>query len=1124
MKHEFYYDLDSKGVFLYLNQINKGFLKKKKVLIEFPNWKNFNDMRMHEALGFLRNIEQNEDGNVKVLNDGSGLFISHYIISKLSSFQTEILGLPPTFPYNFKIQTQDSMQSKNFKIYWDLKHRGSSVNIDERIGSIIKIGSKYFRLSDPYFKIAEHLDNFENIDKNNYEKVLEFVSELKNNILPKELSESIQLDNQIQNIELKHAHGFSVQVTGDMNQLNFNTILFGKDIKNKVDEDGNLIEEDEQLLSEHQARQFAGNFKKNDDVSKTYLLGTNQYVYLEPNLRKVLKVVNKISKSDKETRKKFLKNPKSVIREVLDDEIKTDNSELAEIKLKELENIFIETSQFSDRVLGLGIWEKKELGYLQRQPQEWFDDNFCFLSDGQIIIVPKDKVEECLKVIEKALDEGKTKITFLGQTFEITKILLDELKQRVKEKPSKKSGDPSEGKGEGPKQKNLFAVLTKENFEEVEYFPQLKKRKIKINDTYPKLLNEKIKLHKHQKEGVEWLSNAYNKGLSGVLMADDMGLGKTLQALSFLSILKKSNIKSEGPFLIVAPVGLLKNWEEEHNKHLEEPGLGKLMRVYGLNLRDLKEFKGKDIDLGMAVLNINKIKKADWVLTTYETLRDYQASFAQVKFSCAIFDEMQKVKNPKSHITTGATAVNSDFIIGLTGTPVENTMSDLWQIMDIVMPGYLGELKAFVHLYKDNDYEQLKKLALKLTKPKIIGIPLILRRLKKNMMKDALPNKKIIEISETTELMPELQEKHYQDIVQQKNLGNFSGLKALQNMRQSSLVPYEPSQASVYGFEKYINSSARMKVLFRELDKIFKKKKSFNFLERRDLQPIVASMIQDKYNLENQPLIINGEISGDARQKRVNIFQNSNENNFNAMIISPKAGGVGITLTAANNVIHLERWWNPADEDQCTDRAYRIGQKKDVSVYIPIARSKTSGDMSFDLILHKLLTEKRQMAEGVFMPTSIGGDGSGFSGAFEEAKGEKINLDDIDVMEGVPFEDFLFQRVNSIKDLLCTKTQRSYDYGADLVIKSERNNRIAIIQCKHRSSKVVKIQEKVISDELLKAKNSYSYENPILILVSNVLEVTSGCKKAAEKFGVKLLLRNKLENFDNEIQKIIFGN
>ena len=176
---------------------------------------------------------------------------------------------------------------------------------------------------------------------------------------------------------------------------------------------------------------------KKETVTKTYLLESNKYVYLEPNLRKVLTAVNKISKSDIETRKRFLKNPKSIIREILKEEINSDSDELTEFKLKELENIFIETSQFSDRVLGLGIWEKKELGYLKRQPQEWFDDNFCFLSDGQIIIVPKEKVEECLKIIEKALDEGKKKVTFLGQTFEITKELLDELKQRVNEKPEK---------------------------------------------------------------------------------------------------------------------------------------------------------------------------------------------------------------------------------------------------------------------------------------------------------------------------------------------------------------------------------------------------------------------------------------------------------------------------------------------------------------------------------------------------------------------------------------------------------------------------------------------------------------------------------------------------------------
>ena len=361
MKHEFYYTLDDDGVGLYLKEVRKQFFKKKIIKIDFPNWKNFKDASMHEALGFLKDIEQNKDGKVKILDNGDGLFISHEVISTLSSFQAKILGLPPTIPYNFKIETQDSMQSKNFKIYWDLKQQGRSIDYDERIGSIIKVGNEDFRLADPYYKIVEHLDNFENIDKDEYKNVLEFISELKNNILPDELSETIQLDNQIKNIELKHAHGFSVQITGDMNQLNFNTILFGKAIKNKVDDDGNLVEEDEQLLSENHARKFAGDFKKNETVTKTYLLESNKYVYLEPNLRKVLTAVNKISKSDIETRKRFLKNPKSIIREILKEEINSDSDELTEFKLKELENIFIETSQFSDRVLGLGIWEKKRV-------------------------------------------------------------------------------------------------------------------------------------------------------------------------------------------------------------------------------------------------------------------------------------------------------------------------------------------------------------------------------------------------------------------------------------------------------------------------------------------------------------------------------------------------------------------------------------------------------------------------------------------------------------------------------------------------------------------------------------------------------------------------------------------
>ena len=130
-------------------------------------------------------------------------------------------------------------------------------------------------------------------------------------------------------------------------------------------------------------------------------------------------------------------------------------------------------------------------------------------------------------------------------------------------------------------------------------------------------------------------------------------------------------------------------------------------------------------------------------------------------------------------------------------------------------------------------------------------------------------------------------------------------------------------------------ASTRMKITFEELDKIKEKnEKVLIFLERRSMQPVIAGIIREKYKMAHTPLIINGLVKGSARQDYVNTFQ-TNPLGFDVMILSPKAGGVGLTLTAANNVIHLERWWNPAVEDQCTDRVYRIGQTKPVTVITP---------------------------------------------------------------------------------------------------------------------------------------------------------------------------------------------
>ena len=163
--------------------------------------------------------------------------------------------------------------------------------------------------------------------------------------------------------------------------------------------------------------------------------------------------------------------------------------------------------------------------------------------------------------------------------------------------------------------------------------------------------------------------------------ADDMGLGKTLQSLAFLAWLRlgmQSMVIPHAPILIVAPTGLLENWMKEHSLHLSSPGLGKCLHAYGRGLAELRQ-AGAD---GAPTLDREALAKADWVMTTYETLRDHDRDFGLVRFAVMLFDEAQKIKNPGVRITDAAKGMNADFRIAMTGTPVENRLSELWCIVD----------------------------------------------------------------------------------------------------------------------------------------------------------------------------------------------------------------------------------------------------------------------------------------------------------------------------------------------------------------------------------------------------------------------------------------------------------
>jgi SNF2 family DNA or RNA helicase len=542
---------------------------------------------------------------------------------------------------------------------------------------------------------------------------------------------------------------------------------------------------------------------------------------------------------------------------------------------------------------------------------------------------------------------------------------------------------------------HVLLLQEKDNLESLVYCPTSRTAR-QGRAAVPIRLRSELK--PHQLQGLEWLQQHWLSGARGALLADDMGLGKTLQVLAFLLWIRQQQVH-EGtrakPILVAAPPGLLANWADEHITHLEGPGLGVPLRAYGEGLRALRrpDTKGlAELLAGAPVLQTSRLQEAEWVLTTYETVRDYSHSFGRVRWDAIIFDEAQKIKNPCALITEEAKAVASSasFVIAMTGTPVENRLSDLWSLADTCEPGALLDLRRFVlkfDTHRDSSGEEIVKLKDEITHtefPVNSSPRLMLRRMKWQELR-GLPEKHIEHIRCT---MPEEQAVPYAQAVKLVRGGaktQASMLQALHALRSISLHPRpagadEPDSA-------FVAASARLSKGFEVLDQIHRVgERALIFLESRALQPIVQGIIQRRYGLNHPPMLINGDVAGDRRKAMVRKFQEGG--GFDCMILSPKAGGVGLTLTSANHVIHLTRWWNPAVEDQCTDRIYRIGQEKPVHVHIPMAIHPEIQEYSFDARLDALLETKRDLSRRVLGLAPSATSGEDLSALYSETIGE----------------------------------------------------------------------------------------------------------------------------------------
>lgn len=864
--------------------------------------------------------------------DGCSVQLSHEILASLSGREIMELGLPPPAPIRLNIRSEGAMATQDFSLRHSLRDdRGRPLIGFQHIGMIGQQGNRRYSLLDPLYSALIALEKLESEQPSDVDRRFTLWSEVAIHLPP-----DAQLDDQLTNLNIVQADFFSLHLHSD---CDFDPVIVRADIDELSEGEPNF----QAALPEHFQNKLSHQFRELSDAKQHYSLGDGWYVLVPDRVRQGLSEVHRLQNAPLSERRAFVSNPGKWIDGGIEDG-------------QDETSIFVETVEFlSERVVELGQWSPKLATFVSTSGAEWIppeDIRLVVIVGDTSIEVPFDQIDNFLDEIEQAAANGQPTVQLDGQTIPVTEDVIEEFRRlssaAAEQRPPKDNADDE------PKKPTHVPILI-DNIEDLGYVAKTRPPS-DLALTLPRSLKT-TSLYDFQSNGIRWLQEHWNSGNSGALLADDMGLGKTIQTLTFCTWLREAIEKGQTPkkpILIVAPTGLLKNWQDEAVKHLHPPGLGDLLTVYGQGKRALKQ-----LDTSQRHQRMNH---ADWVLTTYETLRDEILWFINVDWQIVAFDEAQRIKNPAARVTEMAKSLKSDFMLPLTGTPVENSLFDLWCIMDTAQPGLLGSQRQFDKNYVQPSQAdpqhpaQLKSLLQDETTPASM-----LRRMKEDHL-HGLPEK-AYHISRVD--MSPVQQTAYNEVVdlaRRKGVSRNTILEIIQKLRSVSLLGGEIPADGID--ESVLDASARLRWSLDVLDQIHEQgEKALIFLESLEFQKELVPFLQRRYSLAKPPARISGEVPGMRRKQIVDDFQELPDGEFAVMILSPKAGGVGLTLTAANHVIHLSRWWNPAVEDQCTDRVYRIGQKRPVHIWCPLAVHPGLGDRSFDVNLDRLLHRKRELSK-----------------------------------------------------------------------------------------------------------------------------------------------------------------
>ena len=981
------------------------------------------------------------------------IFIPCEEVCRLDFVEQSLLGLPEPYPFDLKICSDGRLNQPEFRYHYQfLKPDQKPLHAKQRIGCILRLTEeRSYLLTQEQFVLLEALDAFNG----------------------REAAKKTYQSNLLEFAKIK---GLANQTGAELERyLNKEEVVAPKTVRLRLRESGDTVE----IIPDVEgvdSTEFETSFDKYPNPKTVYNIslpdGGRTRVLFEDEQRKALQTVKRYRHVSREQLADIAEHPQAYFDPEV---VELDDPTADELPL------------FSDRVREIGIHRPRVYPFISPYKSEWIPGIIVEDKDGErtkIAVKSKQELDKLKGLIQRAKKLGKETVTWKDGQLPVSEVerylpFIEKQLNRRKKKPA------PNGNLEPP------VLIIEENIENPDYIEPTPDSQVKepfghLLESAPNLKQE-VKLLPHQEEGLAWAQQLWQEKYPGGLLADDMGLGKTLQVLCFLEwhySKFRSQESKRKPYLIVAPIALLENWAAEYAKFFDNENLD-FITLYGKELQRFKRDPSDETDIQIqeiegsdrfrelrqkrGALGIDRLRDADLVLTTYETARDFQLDLGLVSWATVVIDEAQRIKTPGTLVTNALKALKTDFRLALTGTPVENSLMDLWCITDFVAPGYLDSAKNFNRDFcrpledPDTDINSLSDQI-----RNRIGVH-FKRRLKSDILND-LPEKHI-HVEECQHEMPSKQADRYlaalESIQEHQSTGPQSSNFILQILCQLRDISDHPvladSQWESVATPTLIEQSAKLIVTIQLLEKIADAdEKVILFAVRRKTQRLLSRVIREQIGLEDVS-IVNGETPGSiqrkssmkkSRQQTVDRFQESS--GFNAIIMSPLAAGVGLNITEANHVIHYSRWWNPATEDQASDRVYRIGQTRPVHIYLPMAIHAQF--RTFDVVLHELLERKRQLSQSTLFPTERAEVTP--ADILSEVESERptkerdipLTIEHIDRLEPRFFEVYvaaLFRKQGYRVEL----TPTTGDKGADVIAHQRQGDSCGLLiqvkQCRH---------------------------------------------------------------------------